>query len=128
MNFFSYDFLFTLNTVTVERVDKIFAAVAISFVVVAIAFKLSARVTPNVVKGNLLKRLFKLTGTIGILEALWYGARFENIRFFGTHFTYILILLVGLIWFVFILVYRIRHYPRERMEWERQQIKMKYLS
>jgi type VI protein secretion system component VasK len=67
-------------------------------------------------------------GTGGILEVIWYGLRFENVKLFGSHFAAWLIGLITVIWFVTALVYALKQYRAEKDKWEKQQVKLKYLK
>jgi hypothetical protein len=50
------------------------------------------------------------------------------VRWLGTHFAFLLILLIALVWLGFILKYRLLVYPKERQKAEKEAIKNKYLS
>ena len=127
-HFFSYDFQFYINRISIETVDRVFALVAAGLIVIAIVLHLYARFQKHPVSKRLYKRLFKIVLSIGILEAVWYAARFENISLFGTHFTFLLILLVGIAWVIPALRYRWGAYAQEVKAWDKEQIKQKYLQ
>lgn len=124
---FSHDFLFYINRVSIERSDRLFALISIAFIVAAIVFKVWGRVHKHPVTKALLKRFFQLAASLGIFGALWYGARLQTVTFFGSHFMFLLGMLAGFIWFLFIVRYMWKQYRAEKQAWDKQQLKQKYL-
>lgn len=126
--FFSYDFQFYVNPIRIETVDQIFAGIALCAIVLAIAFKVRVRFAKNEISKNFFSRLVRLFATVGILGVVWYGLRYQNVNLFGSHFMFLLLLAIGLVWFGFIAKYWWKHYAMERTAWEKEQLKMKYLA
>lgn len=124
----SPQYLFEINRVILTRSDKVFFVIGSIALVLAIVLKIAEVYALNPIDKHLRNRLFNLFLTVGILEVLWFGARYQNVKFFGTHFLALLFLLIGIVWFVNILVSVIRHYKTDKTAWEKEQIKQKYLS
>jgi hypothetical protein len=125
--FFTTKYLFEINRVMLERSDKAFLVIGIALFVFAILFKLAAKLSPSPTDAKYRNKLFTLFLSIGLAEIIWFGARYELIRFFGSHFVALLILLIGFIWFVMLIVKAIKNYKSEKQTWEKEQVKMKYL-
>ena len=125
--FFTVDFLFNINRVLIEPVDKGFLFIGVAFVVLAIVFKLGAKFAPSIVDAKYRNKFFHLFLTIGLMEIIWFVARLQFIRLFGTHLIALLVLLVGLFWFGWIIKKMIQNYRKEKQEWERLELKKKYL-
>lgn len=125
--FFSTKFLFEINRVMIEPVDKIFALIGATAVLVAVIFKLAAIYAPTEVDKKYRQKFFKLFMTIGLSLVIWYGARMELIRFFGTHFVALAVLLTGFLCLVWLLVKMFKNYKEEKQQWQKEQIKLKYL-
>ncbi len=127
MNFFSTQFLFQINRIQIELIDEAFLYIGIALAVLAVVFRLGARFAPSPVDAKYRSKFFKLFLTIGLFEVVWFGARAQLIRFFGTHFVALLVLLIGLVWLVWVVVKIIRNYRREKQVWEKGELKKKYL-
>lgn len=125
--FFTYQYLFQIDRVLVHRSDKALAFLGAGLLVLGLVFKLSAMYAPTPVDGKYRGKLFKLFFSIGLAEIIWYGFRAQLVMFFGSHFAAFLILLIGLIWFVALAIKMAKHYGAEKAEWEKQQVKLKYL-
>jgi hypothetical protein len=123
----SKDYLFTVNRVLLTRSDKLFFIIGVIMVVLAIVFKIAALYAPNPVDKIVRNKFFNLFTTIGVLEVIWFGARYENVSFFGSHFTALLILLIGLVWFIRLVISLVKHYRDDKTSWEKEQVRMKYL-
>jgi len=130
MNISSYltpQFLFQINRLALEKIDKGFFVLGAVFIIFAIVLKMASLYAPTPVDAKYRQNFFVFFLSIGILLVIWFAARFENVMFFGSHFVAFLIVLVGLIWFVFILTSFIKHYGEEKREWMKEQVKLKYL-
>ena len=125
---FSYDFMFYVNPVHLSRVDTLFGLIAGLSIVVSIACKGAMRFSKNDVFTKLVHRYFRLSATVGIVGALWYGLRYQNIDIFGSHFVFILLLVIAAIWKFYIVRYWFAKYRSEKDAWEKEQIKRKYLK
>jgi hypothetical protein len=126
-SFFTIKYLFQINRVMVESSDKWFFVAGLVLVILAIVFKLSALYAPDPVNRKYRQKFFQLLLFMGLAEMIWYGARAQNIGFFGTHFVAWLLVLIGLVWLGFIIVKMIRRFGSEKRLWEKEQVRMKYL-
>lgn len=126
--FLTMNFLFSINPLGVEKIDKLFVLTSVCLIVLSIGLRFYSKVTKNDITTRLLKRLFKLLLTIGLLGVVWFGARYENVKFFGSHFVYLIIILVGLVWLGFIVSYIFRNFRKEKNAWEKEQLKLKYIN
>lgn len=124
---FNPSFLFNINTVIIERADNLFFLIGAIMLVLGVLLKLAAVMAPNPVDLKYRQKFFYLFASIGVSEIIWYGARLQTVRFFGTHFVALVVLLIGLIWFVVLDIKTFLHYDKEKKVWEKQQIKLKYL-
>lgn len=120
-------FLFEINRLSIEQSDKIFFAIGLALVILGIVFKLAEIFSPTPADKKYRRRFFTILFTIGLLEVLWFGFRFQTIRFFGTHFAAILILAAGAFWAVFAIKDLVRNYRKEKQVWEKEQVRLKYL-
>lgn len=121
------DYLFNINRVMLQRSDKIFLSIGIVMIVLAAVFYVARRLAPNPVDAALRGGLYRLFLTIGLLEVAWFGFRYQNITFLGSHFIAIVILLVGAVWLGFVLTRAFKGYKAKLAEWEKEQVKLKYL-
>ena len=125
--FFSYQNLFQFNTAYVDPKEKLFLFAGLILVLLGIVLKIAAVLALNPVDKKYRSKFYHLFLTIGLSEMVWYWLRSENIQFFGTHFVALLVALIGIIWFVVILAKTIKNYPEEKRNWEKEQVRQKYL-
>ncbi len=124
---FNKEYLFSVNRVLLARSDKLFFIVGAVLIILAILLKVASIYAPNPIDKILRNKFYKLFLTIGVLEILWFGFRYENVPFFGSHFIALLILLIGLAWFIKLLISFIVNYKKDKLEWEKEQVKLRYL-
>jgi hypothetical protein len=102
--------------------------VGLLMVLLGSAFKLISNYSTNSVKRMFYHRLASPLVVGGILEVLWYSARYENIKLFGSHFSAWIAGIAILVWISFPIRYFFTRYKSEWQSWEKQQIKLKYLK
>jgi len=127
LKYFSKQYLFQINTINLDRSDKIFFAIGAVFMVIAIVLKLSELYAPTPVDAKYRKNFFALALTMGLSLVLWFALRYEHVTFFGSHFVALLVLLIGLVWFAFLALSFLKRFRTEKTVWEKEQMKMKYL-
>jgi hypothetical protein len=125
--FFTSQFLFQINRIQIQPVDKVFLMVGVAALAMAVIFKLAARFAPSPVDAAYRNNFFKIFLFLGSLEALWYGARAQLVRFFGTHFVALSIILISAVWLLVVLWKMFRRYRAEKTAWEKEQVRRKYL-
>jgi hypothetical protein len=127
-HFFSYDFWFYVNSVRLETVDQVFAGLSVISLVSAFVFLFFIHSSKHPVQTKLLKKFFALCLTFGLLGSLWYGLRYENIKSLGSHFTFILLLVVCMVWKFYIYKYFFKKYKTEKREYDKHLEKQRYLK
>jgi len=125
-NLISVQYLFTIEAV-LTRTDKLFLLLGAIAVVLAVLMKIASATAQNPIDKKYREKPYRLLLTVGLWEIIWFGCRYENVRFFGTHFVALLGLLIALVWFVMIVVKMIRNYRGEKSAWEKEQVKLRYL-
>jgi len=126
--YISSKYLFQVDRISLHLSDWILLGIGVGLVAVAIIIKLFALFVQHPVRKRLLNRLFKVFLSTGLVEALWFAFRYQNANVLGAHFTAILILLVGLLCLFPIVKYYLRKYRSEREQWDKEQLKLKYLA
>lgn len=124
----SQDFLFSINRVSVERIDYWFAYFAAAILVAAIVVRVFAWKSSNPWRQRMLRQWFGLGLFFSICGLLWFGARYQLINVLGTHATYYLILLASLIWAGVLVYRRFTIYKDKLTAWSHEQEKAKYLN
>jgi hypothetical protein len=125
--FFSTEYLFQINRVALTRADKVFLIIGLALVAIAVVVRIAMFFMKDRLKRGLFSRFFNLILTIGLLEVLWYGLRYEHVVFFGSHFVALIFLLIGLVWLGFIIKYWWKVYPLEKEKMRKENVKLKYL-
>ncbi len=111
----------------IEPADRMFLIIGILVFTLAMVFKLSSILAPTPIDKHYRNRFSKLFLTIGLAEIIWYGARVQDIKIFGTHLAAILVLLIGLIWLIMVVIAMVKNYRHEKVGWEKEQVRLKYL-
>ncbi|MFA5991019.1 MAG: hypothetical protein WC794_02095 [Candidatus Doudnabacteria bacterium] len=125
--FFTSQYLFQINPAFIAPSEKLFALVGAVLVLLSIVFKISAVLAPTPVDKKFRGKFFSLFLTIGLSELFWYFCRYQNVKFFGSHFMAWLIVFIGLAWLVFVIVAIIKNYSKEKQVLEKEALKLKYL-
>ncbi len=122
-------YLFGPNPLSLSRSDYIFFWIGVGFVIIAIVAKIFVWLSEkNSPPRHLLSRFFHLFFTTGLLTLFWFGMRFENIPWLSTHFLELCFLLMGLVWFGFILKYLLFDFGPQVRAWRDEATKRKYLA
>ena len=124
----NYDYLFSIDRLSLHRTDTIAGIIGVVTVVVGVVLSVMMMVQKQHLKKEFLWRLAKPFLFLGITEIIWYGARYEFVSFFGSHFVAFLLILIALIWLATSLRWRMNVYPGLYAAWEKEQLKQKYLS
>lgn len=125
--FVSPQFLFTFNSANIDPGEKLVFIFGVVLVLLAIVLKISAILAPNPVDSKYRQKFYRLFLTIGFGEVFWYLLRYENAMFLGTHFVAMAIAAMGLLWFVVIIINLARKYKADKMVWDKEQVRLKYL-
>jgi hypothetical protein len=88
----------------------------------------TTRLAMNQFSREFRRRLCTWALTIGLVEVLWFGFRYQNAQVLGSHLAAFIVLLAGLVWLYFILRYRFGSYRSQLQQWEKDQLKQKYLQ
>lgn len=126
-NYFTTQFWFSIDRVMLHPADKVIFYTGLAAVVLAIVIKLGAMYAPTPVDAKYRNKLFRIFLTVGISAVGWFGLRYQNVTFFGTHFIAGLIFLIGFIWLLVLAVKMLKSYSTEKKLWENEQVRMKYL-
>jgi hypothetical protein len=121
------DYWFGIDSV-LHQTDKLFfygGALLIIIGIIAISY---ARFAANQFLAKVARQVSKIFVTIGVLELLWFGLRYEVAQVIGTRFVAFLILLVGLIWLYYPIRYLISHYETDMTRARREASREKYLN
>ena len=122
-------YLFGPNPLALSRSDYIFFGLAAAFTLIGIVSKVLVFNKDHADPRRLLwNKLWHAFFTIGVFMLLWYGARYENIPWIGTHFVALCLLLIGLVWLGFIAWYRIKTYPGAVHRYQEENVRQKYLK
>ena|SRR3989344_2561814 len=118
---------FTQPPIILTRSDYYLAWFFTACLILAMILKLAKRFSKNPIKTRLMDRLFSLLLTVSFSGLIWYGFRYENTPIFAMHYWAGLVVLIGLIWFFFIAKYFVSRFFPELTEFDREQLKKKYI-
>jgi len=124
---FSTQYLFGAPSTSLTHTDfYIYYVGAVSIGLGIILFFLY-RLQRNPVRRGLFLRWTRLSFWIGVLLALWFWSRYELVNFFSTHIVAVAVVLIAIVWLGYILKYQFGKYRMKLGEFEREQIKKKYM-
>lgn len=126
-SFLTPQYLFQINPAFISPQEKLFFLAGAILILLSIVLKISAVLAPNPVDGKYRRKFHHLFLSVGLGEVFWYLCRYENVMFFGTRFAAFLIVLIGFIWFVAIIAGMLKNYRKEKVGWEKEQVRLKYL-
>ncbi len=124
----SKEFLFYINPLRFETADKVFFAIAALALVLTVVLFLSVRFGKNPVVVAYLRKFLHLSFTFALLAVLWSGLRYERVRWFGTHFSFIVLLVGAGVWKSKIVWHMLKHLKADLATHEKMQQKDKYLK
>lgn len=120
-------FWFSQPSTILTPEDKYLGYVFAGLLVLAILFRLSVIFSRNPVNKVLLKKFWHLTFSTGLSGLIWLGVRYENTPIFSQRYWAGLALAIGVVWLLFVLKYLVFDYFKQKSEYNREQIKNKYL-
>ena len=126
--FATTQFWFAIDRAMLHQSDRIFLLIAAVLFVIGLIILTFALVTKNQFLSRVAKRMSKIFITIAVLEALWFGLRYQLVQVFGTKAAAVLILLTGLVWLYWPLKYLIKNYKVDMAEAQRAASREKYLN
>lgn len=126
-NLTNYYFWFTQPSSFLSPEDRMFFYVFVGIAVLAILFRVAARLVQHHINRKLLMRLWYLAFSVGLSGLIWYGMRYENTYIFARRYWAGLTLLVGIVWLLFIIKYLVFQYRGEKTDYEKELVRRKYL-
>lgn len=126
-HFFSNQYLFQVNSAFISPKEKLFFIAGAVLVLLSAVLKISSILSLNPVEKKYREKFYRMFLTVGLLELFWYLCRYENISFFETKFVAWLIILIAAIWLVVIFISIFKNYKQEKVAWEKEQVRLKYL-
>jgi hypothetical protein len=124
---FDYYFWFIQPSTVLSNADNIFGYLSLGLMIVAIMSRLLVSFSKNEINRKLFRKIWHLCLTIGLTGLIWFGLRFENTPIFAERFWVGLNFIIGGIWALFVLKYLVFNYHSEKSEYNREQIKNRYL-
>jgi len=126
-NFFTTQYLFSVNTVYISPTEKLFFLAGAVLVLLGVVLKISAAFAPTPVDKKFRNKFYNLFLTIGLSELGWYFFRYENVPYVDTLFVAWLVILIAIIWAIVLLVKAFKNYSKEKEVWGKEQVKLRYL-
>lgn len=124
----SREYLLEVDFTRLHPTDHGLAVLGAALTLLGIILRIMARWAPHELSRHFRQRLSTWALTIGLLEVLWFGLRYQNAPALGSHLAAFLVLLLGLIWLFYIVRYRFGSYRGSVQQWQREQVKQKYLQ
>jgi len=125
--YFTSQYLFQFNTAYISPREKLFFLAGVILILLSVVLKIASVLAPNPVDAEYRKKFYRLFLSIGLAGIFWYLCRYENAMFFGTRFVLFLIILIGVVWLVAILAGMLKNYKKQKIVWEKEQVRLKYL-
>jgi hypothetical protein len=126
-SFFTPQYLFQVNSAFISPKEKLFFLSGVILVLLSIVLKIAAVLSASPVDAKYRNKFFSLFLSIGLSQVVWYLCRYENVTFFDSRFVEWLIVFIAVAWFVVIVVKAIKNYGKEKVVWQKEQVRLKYL-
>jgi Ca2+/Na+ antiporter len=125
--FFTYQYWFAPVLPNISISDQLLYYFGIVLVLAGIILFFAMRGQKDLLRQKLLKRWTYWAFFSGLGFVAWYALRYELIDYFSTHIVWLLVFLASLLWLIFVFKYQFAEHARLRQEFDREQIKKKYL-
>lgn len=125
--FADWNFWIKQPPTSLDRGDMLLIYIFAGLFLAGIVLWIFARFQKHLVNRKITSRLSHLTLSIGLTGAFWLAFRYENTPVFSLRFWAGLAFLIGIIWLAFILKFVLFDWRSEKREFEKEQIKSKYL-
>ena len=125
--FLDPNFWFSQPPVILSRADMYLGYFFAGLLILSVIFWATAKFTKHTVIRKIWKRYQYLAVTIALSGLLWFGLRYENTPVFANRYWVGIVLLGGLVWKLFILKYLVFNFHAEKVEYDHEQLKNKYI-
>ncbi len=125
---FSFNLWFRVDRIDLKKIDWLFLLIGGLMVIVAIGLMLYRANEKNPYLKKSATDFIHLLFTIGFLEIIWFGLRYQLADSLGTRIVALVILLIAVVWSMWPLRYLIFKYPSDMAVYAKQQQKEKYLK
>ena len=125
--FKDYYFWFAQPPTILTQTDKAIGYIFLGLVVLGIVLGFWGRFAKPGVNKKLLRKFFSVIFTTGVSGLIWFGLRFENTYIFSQRYWAAITVIIGLVWLVFVLKYLVFRYRKEKVEFDKELVKSKYL-
>jgi hypothetical protein len=123
-----YFFWFIQPPTNLIQLDRIFIYVFLGFLVLAFVVRIAARfAVSNPITKKVLLKFWGLMFTVGFSGLIWGVMRYENTPIFARRYWAGLSFAIGIIWLLFIVKYLIFNYQSQKQDYQREEVKNKYL-
>jgi len=123
----TYDYWFKLPPIFFTVGDKILFWGFVVLFALGIVLWILAKYQEHKVNLKLVRKLNSFSFWIGFSGLVWALLRYENTPVFALRMWAGIVLVCGIIWFLFILKYLLMNYFKEKKEYDYLQIKNKYI-
>lgn len=125
--FFTKTFLLDIGFPAVRNFDKVVMVVSLGAILIALVLWLAAKFSATPIDAKYRSKISNPFWYMGIAGVLWYGLRYQQVRLLSARIIIMLIAISALAWLVSVLIKTFKHYSTEKTDWEKQQLKAKYL-
>ncbi len=123
----SKTFLFDVGFPAVRNFDQAWLIISLGALAIGAVLWLAYKLSSVPVDIKYRHKLASPLLFMGLCGLVWYGLRYQQVRLLSARVIIILIAVVSIIWLVFVIAKMFKNYNSEKMNWEKQQLKAKYL-
>src|SRR5687768_11229103 len=95
---FSKEYLISIDIARLHPTDHGLFFLGAGLTALGVVCFLASRFAGNPFSRRFRQRLGTWALTIGLLEVLWFGLRYQNAQILGSHLVGFIVLLVGVVW------------------------------
>jgi hypothetical protein len=121
-------FWFSQPSTILSSSDKVLIYIALGLLVFGILIRITILLArPNAVDKKLLLKIWQFGFWIGLSGIIWGALRYEGTPIFAQRYWAGLNYIIGILWLTLILKYLLFKYRQEKLEYNRELMKSKYL-
>ena len=110
-----------------NRIDLAIFWISVVLLLTALILRIVLNSKINPLTKVLIQRWLNLSFVIGVFLLVWDAFRYEGIDYLSAHVITLLIVIWAIIWAIRILVYQFGRYQTQIEQYEKDQVKKKYL-
>ena len=113
--------------IEMSRSEKLYFAISILLLILSAIIFIAKRMSKDKLFRVLARKWFNVVFWVGLIALVWSGFRYETIQYLSANVIVLLDFIVGVVWAACIVKYQLTTYRQLRVDFEKEQVKLKYM-